>query len=291
MCVIYKVLLPQSFTKKKHCGSFLFYGTIVFLYMFIHSISSPTTSPKRIISLVPSISELLHYLQLEDETIAITKFCVHPPEWFKSKTRIGGTKNINIEKIISLKPDLILCNKEENVQAQIETLAATLPVYMCDVKTFDDALQMIKEIGILTCKETESTKLIKNIDLAFYQNKILSSKKIKTVYLIWKEPYMTVGGDTFISSILEKAGLENIYKTENRYPTKNVTEIQNDNPQLILLSSEPYPFRQKHIVELQAYFPKSIILLSDGEMFSWYGSRMLYAAQYFKELQAQCQTL
>jgi ABC-type Fe3+-hydroxamate transport system substrate-binding protein len=259
--------------------------------MFIHSISAPTSSPKRIISLVPSITELLHYLQLEVETIAITKFCVHPPQWFKNKTRIGGTKNINTEKIISLQPDLILCNKEENVQAQIETLAASLPVYMCDVKTYDDALLMIKEIGILTAKEIEATKLIKNIDEAFYQNKTLYTTKIKTAYLIWQEPYMTVGGDTFISAMMEKAGLENIYKNENRYPTKTISELQNDNPELILLSSEPYPFKEEHIAELQAYFPKSIIVLADGEMFSWYGSRMLYAAQYFKELRVQCQTI
>ncbi len=254
--------------------------------MFIHSISSP----KRIISLVPSITELLHFLQLEAETIAITKFCVHPPTWFKNKTRIGGTKNINVEKVISLTPDLILCNKEENVQAQIETLAATLPVYICDVKTYDDALQMIKEIGILTSKEMEATELIKNIGVAFEQTKISSSKKIKTAYLIWKEPYITVGGDTFISAMMEKAGLENIYKQENRYPTKTISEIQNDKPELILLSSEPYPFKEKHIVELKEYFPNTIIKLVDGEMFSWYGSRMLYAAPYFKELHEQCQT-
>lgn len=172
--------------------------------------------------MVPSISELLHYFQLEDETIAITKFCVHPPKWFKNKIRIGGTKNIDIQKIISLQPDLILCNKEENIQAQIETLATPLPVYMCDVKTYDDALQMIKEIGILTSREIESAKLIKNIDDAFNQNKILFPKKIKTAYLIWKEPYMTIGGDTFISDMMEKAGLENIYTNETRYPTKTI---------------------------------------------------------------------
>jgi ABC-type Fe3+-hydroxamate transport system substrate-binding protein len=252
--------------------------------MFIHTISHPILSPKRIISLVPSITELLHHFQLDHETIGITKFCVHPQTWFKNKTRIGGTKNINIEKIISLQPDLILCNKEENVQVQIETLAATLPVYMCDVKNYEDALQMIETIGILTNKSNESKQLIKNIEFSFQQSNISYSKKIKTAYLIWKEPYMTVGGDTFISSMMEKAGLENIYNNEDRYPTKNIIDLQQDNPDIILLSSEPYPFKEKHIVELQQYFPNSAIVLIDGEMFSWYGSRMLYVAEYFKNL-------
>jgi ABC-type Fe3+-hydroxamate transport system substrate-binding protein len=259
--------------------------------MFIHSIKPPISSPKRIVSLVPSITELLHYLQLEEETVGITKFCVHPPSWFKNKTRIGGTKNIDIEKIISLQPDLVLSNKEENVQPQIETLATTLPVYMCDVKNYKDALEMIEAIGILTNKEIESKQLIKNIDAAFEQGKIFSTKKINTAYLIWKEPYMTVGGDTFISAMMEKAGLENIYCREDRYPTKSISDLQKDNPTLILLSSEPYPFKEKHIKELQQHFPNIRILLADGEMFSWYGSRMLYATEYFNDLLVQYDSL
>ena len=227
--------------------------------MFINTIYPPNISPKRIISLVPSITELLHYLQLEEETIGITKFCVHPPTWFKTKTRIGGTKNINIEKIIYLQPDLILCNKEENVQIQIETLAATLPVYMCDVKNYDDALQMMEDIGILTSKTIETKQLIKNINTSFSQDNSFSLKKLKAVYLIWKEPYMTVGGDTFIASMMEKAGLENIYNHEERYPTKSISDLQKDNPDIIVLSSEPYPFTEKHIVELQQYFPNTSI--------------------------------
>ncbi len=258
--------------------------------MFISTITSPSIPPKKIISLVPSITELLDHFQLEEETIGITKFCVHPQIWYKSKTRIGGTKNVNIEKINSLKPDLILCNKEENVQAQIDTLAATLPIYMCDVKNYTEALQMIKDIGILTGKSANATSLISNIEAAFEQNKILSTTKIKTAYLIWKEPYMSVGGDTFISDMMEKAGLVNMYKIENRYPTKSISEIQKDNPQLILLSSEPYPFKEKNIIELQKLFPSTKILLVDGEMFSWYGSRMLYMPEYFKNLVAQVQS-
>jgi ABC-type Fe3+-hydroxamate transport system substrate-binding protein len=259
--------------------------------MFIYATTPPISSPKRIVSLVPSITELLHYLQLEEETIGITKFCVHPHSWFKSKTRIGGTKNIDIEKIVSLQPDLILCNKEENVQAQIETLAATLPVYICDVKNYEDALQMIEAIGKLTNKEIETKKLIQDIDTAFEQGKIFSTKKVKTAYLIWKEPYMTVGGDTFISSMMEKAGLENIYNNEDRYPTKNIIDLQKDNPDIILLSSEPYPFKEKDIVELQQHFPNTRILLANGEIFSWYGSRMLYAVEYFENLYKQIESV
>jgi ABC-type Fe3+-hydroxamate transport system substrate-binding protein len=255
--------------------------------MLLSSILPPTYTPKKIISLVPSITELLHYLALEDETIAITKFCVHPQAWHKNKMRIGGTKNIDIEKIIAFKPDLILCNKEENVREQIETLATSLPVYMCDVKNYNDALQMIIDIGMLTGKEIAAKALIAHINASFKKNNLLYSNKIATAYLIWKAPYMTIGGDTFISDMMSSAGFDNIYKNETRYPTKTIEQLQADKPALILLSSEPYPFKEKNISELKAYFPHTKILIADGEMFSWYGSRMLFAAEYFKNLLSQ----
>ena len=254
--------------------------------MFITSPTELNNIPKRIVSLVPSQTELLAHLGLEKETIGITKFCVHPEEWFRTKTRIGGTKNVDIEKIISLNPDLILCNKEENKKEQVDILSEKFPVDMSDVCTYQDALQMITDVGLLTGKAEEAKELNYLINAEFEQ---LSQeiKKIRTAYLIWKDPYMTIGGDTFISDMMEKAGFENIYKERERYPEINISELTQLQPEVILLSSEPYPFKEKHIQEIQTFLPGVKILLADGEMFSWYGSRMLYAPRYFKELRKQ----
>ncbi len=255
---------------------------VVLLGMFIEEIKR--LSPTKIVSLVPSITELLHYLQLEKETVGITKFCVHPKEWFKTKNRIGGTKNIDIEKIKTLQPTLIICSKEENVQEQVDELALFFPVLVTDVKNYEDALKMIREIGIITGKNFLAEKLITGISHSFSKNINFSKKAL---YLIWQNPYMTIGGDTFISTMMEKAGYKNIYSNEKRYPIIDAETIVELNPPFILLSSEPYPFKEKHIEALQTLLPKSNILLVDGEMFSWYGNRMLKAFPYFEQLAKQ----
>jgi ABC-type Fe3+-hydroxamate transport system substrate-binding protein len=245
--------------------------------------------PKRIVSLVPSQTELLHYLGLEEETVGITKFCVHPKEWFRSKTRIGGTKTLNIAAIKKLNPDLIIANKEENVKEQVEELAIDHNVLVTDVNTVEEALEMIKYIGRITGKEKIADELRDKIKKEF--SKIIRPEEpIPTAYLIWNKPYMTIGGDTFINDMLACAGLQNIFANNKRYPEITVDQLRiKDCPQgtaceLVLLSSEPYPFKQKHIDELQEQLPGVKIMLVDGEMFSWYGSRMLKAAGYLRDL-------
>ena len=248
--------------------------------------------PKRIISLVPSQTELLHYFNLEEETIGITKFCVHPKAWHQTKTKIGGTKTIHIKKIKELQPDLIIANKEENVQAQIEELAQDYPVWLTDVNNLDDALIMITDIGELTNKVKEASLLVKEINIGFdnlSHKPQTTNHKQKTAYLIWQKPYMTVGGDTFINDMLLTCGFQNIFADKSRYPEVTIDDLQIANCQLLLLSSEPYPFKQKHIDELQVQLPGTKIILANGEFFSWYGSRLLQAPSYFKQLMSQIQ--
>ena len=269
--------------------------------MILQSASQLSYLPKKIVSLVPSQTELLHYFNLEQETIGITKFCVHPKSWFKTKTRVGGTKTINLTKIKELQPDLIIANKEENVQDQIEELASEFPVWVTDVNNLEEAIKMIRDIAKLTNKEKEATLLSKEIETGFDN---LSHKpktknpvrpghpgghKPKTAYLIWQKPYMTIGGDTFIHDMLLQCGFQNIFAHKIRYPQVTIEELHNANCQLLLLSTEPYPFKQKHIDELQVQLPDTKIILADGEFFSWYGSRLLMAPSYFKQLISQIQ--
>ena len=247
-------------------------------------------TPSRIISLVPSQTELLYYLGLTNQVIGITKFCVHPKEWHQTKTRIGGTKTLNIESIKSLNPDLVIANKEENVREQIEDVAKDFPVWVSDVNTLEDAYRMIADVGRLVQEEAAAEMLVQKVKAAFVPLQT-TNDKLQTAYLIWKDPYMTVGGDTFINDMLTKAGFENVFADRQRYPVITIEELLTANCELLLLSSEPYPFKQKHIEELQVHLPHTRIILVDGEIFSWYGSRLLLVPSYFKRLQEQLERL
>jgi ABC-type Fe3+-hydroxamate transport system substrate-binding protein len=251
--------------------------------MILQSANELAFKPSNIISLVPSQTELLYYLGLDKEVTGITKFCVHPAEWRKTKMITGGTKNINPGIIKKLCPHLIIANKEENERDQIEELAKEYNIWVTDVVNLQDALQMIKDIGKLTGTNTKANELIIKISMAFEKLNI-AAKKIRTCYLIWQKPYMAVGGDTFINDMLAKCGFENIYSNKTRYPVVKIEELKTADCELLILSSEPYPFKQKHINELQHQLPHTKIILAEGEMFSWYGSRLLKTAEYFTKL-------
>jgi ABC-type Fe3+-hydroxamate transport system substrate-binding protein len=247
--------------------------------------------PKRIVSLVPSQTELLFDLGLNEEVVGITKFCVHPEHWFRTKTRIGGTKQLHLDKIKELQPDLIIANKEENVREQIEELAKDFPVWVSDVEDLDDALKMIVDVGALVDRKDKSIEMATSIAKSFGQLHNNLNKNFRTLYLIWKDPYMTVGRDTFIHEIMSRSGFDNVFNDWTRYPEITEEQLKKIDCELILLSSEPYPFKQKHIDELQPLLPNTKIVLVDGEMFSWYGSRLLKAPAYFQQLQNQVLSL
>ncbi|HSZ85373.1 MAG TPA: helical backbone metal receptor [Puia sp.] len=243
-------------------------------------------SPKRIISIVPSQTELLYDLGLDEEIIGITKFCVHPEKWFRNKTRVGGTKQLNLKIIHALKPDLIIANKEENTKEQIDELEKHFPVWISDIKTLKDALAMISSVGEITGTQTAPKKIISQINKNFAELKP-KTRKIKAAYFIWRNPYMVAGGDTFINEMMGYCRFENIFVNANRYPEINIEELLKKNCELLLLSSEPFPFKQKHIEELKNQLPGVKIVLVDGEMFSWYGSRLIHAPLYFNQLLAE----
>lgn len=239
-------------------------------------------APQRIISIVPSQTELLFYLGVGNRIVGITKFCTHPHHQTKHITKIGGTKQINIELIRELQPDLIIANKEENEQSQVEALMNICPVWVSDINDLPDALAMIESVGTMVNREAEANALVKAIS-----NKFNALSKIKdpltVIYLIWRKPYMVAGINTFINSMLQLCGFTNVFKSD-RYPMADVDMLVNANPDLVFLSSEPFPFTKKHINEFKAILPNSKIVLVDGEMFSWYGNRLLLAPGYFSSV-------
>lgn len=246
--------------------------------------------PQRIISLVPSLTELLFDLGLEEEVIGITKFCVHPEQWFRTKTRIGGTKQLNLSLIESLKPDLVIASKEENIKEQVEAVQQFCPVYCSDIGNLQQSYEVIDHLGFLTDHSGQAKELINNIQHRFKALPV-GTNPIKAAYLIWQEPYMTVGGDTFIDHMMQLAGFGNVFAAEQRYPVVTVEELVKRNVEAVLFSSEPFPFKQKHLdVFTQEWLQQKslqqlpVCKIVDGELFSWYGSRTLYAADYFIKL-------
>ncbi|WP_297338457.1 helical backbone metal receptor [Algoriphagus sp.] len=236
--------------------------------------------PQRIISLVPSQTELLVDLGLEDRLVGITKFCIHPSRLKKSKTIIGGTKNIRMEEIHQLNPDLIIGNKEENEQGVVLALEKDFPVWISDVSSVKEALSMIFELGKITDTVKRAKEIISSIEEKL--NPPLK-RKGKAIYLIWKNPIMVAGKDTFISAMMEWAGFENCMKS-TRYPSIIEQELIHIDPEFLLLSSEPYPFKVSDVAYFQKILPQTQVLLVDGELFSWYGSRLILARDYFDKL-------
>jgi ABC-type Fe3+-hydroxamate transport system substrate-binding protein len=242
--------------------------------------------PRRIVSLVPSQTELLFSLGLEERVVGITKFCIHPNDWFRSKKRVGGTKDANFEKIRALNPDLIIGNKEENDKSNIEELSSIAPIWMSDIFKLDDSLDMIHKIGEMVGASEKAHHMIASIRSEFNSLEDVvqirsSQRKPSALYLIWKDPYLSAGKNTFIDDLLSRCGFVNFTK-EERYP--EVILNSNSSPDFVFLSSEPYPFKEKHIRQIQEIYPTAKIMLVDGEMFSWYGSRLLQAPAYFIEL-------
>jgi ABC-type Fe3+-hydroxamate transport system substrate-binding protein len=248
-------------------------------------------TPSRIVSLVPSQTETLFDLGLEDELVGVTKFCVHPFHLKATKTIIGGTKQINIAKIQALQPDIIIANKEENTLEIVAQLKEICPVWVTDVLTIEDSIQVIRDFGNLFNKRTDAQKWIQKITfgLTDFQEFIKSKSAQKVAYFIWANPYMVAAGETYINEILKLNKFENIYdsnpKYEGRYPEVIIQKmrIQGD-PDLVLLSSEPFPFKDEHAFELGRHTHHARTVFVDGEYFSWHGTRLVKAFDYFKVL-------
>lgn len=236
--------------------------------------------PKRIISLVPSQTELLVDLGLEDQIVGVTKFCVHPSGLRKKKTIVGGTKNYRFDVIDSLQPDLIVGNKEENDQEGIEKLASKYPVWMSDILTVEDSLRMILELGKITDTRLKAEKIINQLKMDL--NSPMPHRGT-AVYLIWNDPIMVAGQDTFINEMLSIAGFKNLIET-SRYPEVMSEDLQALDPDYLLLSSEPFPFKEKHLNLFKTLLPNVRVRIVDGELFSWYGTRLLKTLAYFKSL-------
>ncbi len=247
---------------------------------------TPPNWPFRIVSLIPSETELLVDLGLEDYIVGITKFCVHPSHIKTTKTIVGGTKKVSFDKITALQPNIILCNKEENTKEIVETLEKKFTVHVSDVKSINGTLFLISQFGFIFNCSDRATALINEIkcETNSFKNFIEDKVSKKVLYFIWKSPWMLAGKNTFIDYLLSLNNFVNCSESSVRYPEISEKEFCETKADIILLSSEPFPFKKEHISEIKKIGVKGEILLVDGEYFSWYGSRLLGAFKYFKSL-------
>ncbi|MHC0036919.1 ABC transporter substrate-binding protein [Pseudoneobacillus sp. C159] len=238
--------------------------------------------PSRIISLAPGMTDTLYSLQLANEIVGRTRYCTHPKDKVQQAEAIGGTKQIHLDKIRALRPDLILAEKEENTKEMVEVLEKEFPVYVAEVQSVQDAYKMISDLGELTNRQTESKRLLADIQAAFQSLPKAHGKKV--AYVIWKKPYMVVGSNTYIHSLLEMLGFENAFSSfEGRYPTVTEVDIKKAKLDYLFLATEPFPFKDEHVVEFSDMMPDVKTMILDGEMF-WYGPRMMEAVGYFKSI-------
>ncbi|WP_300436964.1 helical backbone metal receptor [Christiangramia sp.] len=239
-------------------------------------------TPVRIISLVPSQTELLVDLGLEKFIVGITHYCVHPTYLKQIKISVGGTKKVNLRKVKELQPDIILCNKEENTKEMVEDLEKIAPVHVSDVANIEDAYRLMKDYGsIFKCEELAST-IVKSIQKKAQKLKeiVVNSTEKRVAYFIWNKPLMVAGTGTFIDEMLSLNKFKNVFSAE-RYPQANLEELKDLDIEICLLSSEPFPFKEEHKFQFQNVSKEAKIV--DGEYFSWYGSRLLEAMDYFKQ--------
>lgn len=235
--------------------------------------------PQRIISLCPAITETL--LTLGANVVGRTKYCIFPKETVNTIPTVGGTKQIDVEKIEALSPTLIICEKEENTKEIVEMLETRWPTFVCEVNSVDTAYRMIDTVGILADCQMQAEQLITDIQQAF---QALPTFEGRVAYMMWRKPYMAVGDTTYISNLLHMLGFYNpITEREGRYPAVTLDDLAEAKLDYVLLSSEPFPFSEKHLQEFQPALPQTKMIFVDGEMF-WYGARMLEAAKYFKQL-------
>src|SRR5258706_7873233 len=239
--------------------------------------------PRRIVSLVPSITETLCRLGLADALVGITVYCVEPREVVSAKTRVGGEKDPDLEKIRGLEPDLVIANIEENLRDHVETLRSwSIPVWVTYPRTVAEGIRLIAELGSVTGTDARATEMLNEIE-PLYERVVKSAARrppVAVFYPIWRGPYMTINRDTYIHDMLRVCGGRNVFADRpERYPTVTLDEVAAQRPAVILLPDEPFRFRRAHLADFAGYTDVPPVRggrshLGDGKPVSWRGPRL-----------------
>jgi ABC-type Fe3+-hydroxamate transport system substrate-binding protein len=235
--------------------------------------------PGRIVSLVPSHTETLFAIGAGARVVGVTDYCIHPADAVQRVARVGGTKTPAIERIRALEPDLVIANREENRRIDVQRLeAAGLRVLVTYARSVGEARAEIALLASVCACEAGAARLLDGIDAALRGSEE-RGRRTRTVALIWKDPYMAIGGDCFANDLLERAGGQNPFACERRrYPHVDAGRIASAQPQVILLPTEPYAFAERERDELQQLDCPAArsgrIEIIEGELLTWYGPRI-----------------
>jgi ABC-type Fe3+-hydroxamate transport system substrate-binding protein len=249
--------------------------------------------PQRIVSLIPSTTELLCDLGLADRLVGVTVYCVEPRDVVRGKPKIGGEKNPDLQQIHRLTPDLVVANVEENVRAHVETLRGWgIPVWVTYPRNVDDSLRMIRELGEVTGVPERAAALLEELDPLVAHTRAMAAERprVPLFYAIWRNPYMSLNADTYLSDVLTTCGAANIFADcAERYPAVTLDEVAARSPSVILLPDEPFRFRRVHLKDFAPYagvpaVRDSRIHLVDGKPFSWHGRRLADALRLLPTL-------
>ena len=243
----------------------------------------------RIVCLVPSITELLCTLGLAGRLVGRTGFCIHPADTLAAIPKVGGTKDVNLEKIRQLQPTHVIVNIDENTKPTADALAAFVPhLVVTHPRAPRDNLALARLMGAIFGKEAAAEHWCRQFDDAYAAVQALPRGASRTVlYCIWRDPWMTISSDTYIARMLAELGWDvPAYADPARYPVFTWDDAQLEHIDAVLLSTEPYRFIASHVTELAAQIGKPVLLV-DGEMLSWYGSRSVAGLAYLGILREQ----
>ena len=248
-----------------------------------HVLDPVPRAPRRIVSLVPSITETLFALGLGDAVVGVSAYCVEPRAGVAGKRRVGGQKDPRLDVIRELAPDLVLANLEENLEPHVAQLRAWgLPVWVTYPRTVAEGIAMIRDLGVLTGADDAASSLARELEAQLAESRARTAERGLTdvFYPIWREPYMTVGADTYIHDMLAVCGGRNVFGARpERYPSVSLDDVAAARPAVILLPDEPFRFRRAHVEDFAAYpdvpaVSANRIHLVDGKLFCWYGPRI-----------------
>jgi ABC-type Fe3+-hydroxamate transport system substrate-binding protein len=248
----------------------------VFRDVLGHTFDFPAP-PRRVVSLVPSLTETLFDLGAGDSVVGITDFCIFPPTL--NRPRLGGTKTPSIARIRQLEPDLVYVNVEENLRRHADEIAAFAPVFATEPKTVDDVATLIALLGAIHGREDRANEL---------NQQLTANRELRTAFTfvvpIWKKPWMWCGGDTYVSDLVEQAGGRNLLGDRLRYPTIDRDEVLALEPDVVFLPDEPYLFTDADAEELHGVTPARIVGPFPGHLFTWHGTRTIEGLRFLRRL-------
>lgn len=252
---------------------------------------APATGVVRIVSLVPSITELLFSLGLQENLVGRTGFCIHPKGLVRRVSKVGGTKTVDVAKVRKLGATHLVVNIDENPRPVVEELASFVPhVIVTHPIDPEDNVGLYRLLGGIFGRESRAEELAAEFqrELALTLDATSDLEREKVLYLIWKSPWMTVSRDTYISRMLDLVGWDTVpEQAHSRYPSVELSARTLLDVKVVLLSTEPYSFVDRHLAEIAAEFPPQAhpqVALIDGGMTSWYGSRAIEGLRYLREL-------